>query len=228
MEPVPSRLFALKLGTGSRLPISYQGGQASSTEKLCQRLKPKGAMTKFIFILGGARSGKSHYAIKLAKGLSRKVAYIATCTHLDKEMKERIKLHKNSRPRHWKVVEEGKEISSTLNKLKNRYDIVIIDCLGLFVSNLLSENLKDSQILIVLRNLAQCISKSEDLTILVSNEVGSGIVPENPLARRFRDLLGLANQTMAKNADEVIFMQSGIPIMIKGGREDAKIKRDYR
>lgn len=173
-------------------------------------------MKKLTFILGGARSGKSHYAIKLAKGLSRKVAYIATCTHPDKEMKERIKLHKNSRPRHWKVVEEGKEISSTLNKLKNKYDIVVIDCLGLFVSNLLSENLKDRQVLKRLKDLTQCLSNTKPTTILVSNEVGSGIVPENPLARRFRDLLGLANQMMAKKADEVIFMQSGLPITIKG------------
>ncbi len=185
-------------------------------------------MAKFIFILGGARSGKSRYAIKLARSLKCKVAYIATCTHPDKEMKERIRLHKNSRPRRWKVVEEGKNVSSIISGLKNKYDIVIIDCLGLFVSNLLSENLKDSQALKRLKSLAQCLSNSKATTILVSNEAGSGIVPENLLARRFRDLLGLANQMMAKKADEVIFMQSGIPITIKEGRGNAKVKRSYQ
>lgn len=184
-------------------------------------------MRKFIFILGGARSGKSRYATKLAKGLSRKVAYIATCTNPDGEMKKRIKLHRDSRPRHWKVVEEGKDISSALSKLRNKYNVIIIDCLGLFVSNLLSQDLTDSEILKALRKLTRCISQSKAVTILVSNEVGGGIVPDNLLARRFRDLLGLANQMMAKGADEVIFMQSGIPLEIKGG-QDAKIKRNYK
>ena len=184
-------------------------------------------MRKFIFILGGARSGKSRYATKLAKDLSRKVAYIATCTNPDGEMKKRIKLHRDSRPRHWKVVEEGKDINSVLGKLKNKYKVVIIDCLGLLVSNLLAQGPKDNKILKSLKALAQCISKSKAVIIVVSNEVGSGIVPDNLLARRFRDLLGLANQMMAKGADEVIFMQSGIPLEIKGG-QDAKIKRNYK
>ena len=184
-------------------------------------------MRKFIFILGGARSGKSRYATKLAKDLSRKVAYIATCTNPDGEMEKRIKLHRDSRPRHWKVVEGGKDIGLLFAKLKNKYNVVIIDCLGLLVSNLLSEDLTDNGILRALRKITRCISQSKAVTILVSNEVGGGIVPDNLLARRFRDLLGLTNQMMAEKADEVIFMQSGIPMKIKGG-QDAKIKRDYK
>ena len=172
-------------------------------------------MKKFIFILGGVRSGKSHYAIKLAKNLSRKVAYIATCVNPDEEMRKRIKLHKNSRPAIWEVVEDAKDISSVLNKLKNKHDVVIIDCLGLFVSNLLSQELGNSQILSALKKLAQSISKAKGVTIVVSNEVGSGMVPNNPLARQFCDLLGMANQIMAKGANEVILMHSGIPIKIK-------------
>jgi len=172
-------------------------------------------MAKFILILGGVRSGKSRYAVELAKGLSRKVAYIATCANPDGEMKKRIMLHRNLRPRYWKVLEAAKDINSVLNKLKNRYVVVIIDCLGLLVSNLLAQGLKDSKILKGLKALAQCISKSKAVIIVVSNEVGGGIVPANPLARRFRDLLGLSNQMFAKKADEVIFMQSGIPLKIK-------------
>lgn len=180
-------------------------------------------MREFIFILGGARSGKSNYAVRLAKELSEKVAYIATCTTPDKEMKERIKLHRIPRPHYWKVIEEGKDISSILTKLKNKYEVVLIDCLGLFVSNLLSDRLKDKEIKKRLVMLSDTISKSRFTTILVSNEVGSGIVPNNLLARRFRDIVGFTNQLMAKKANEVIFMQSGITIKIKGS-VDAKIK----
>lgn len=173
-------------------------------------------MQKFIFILGGVRSGKSRYAIELAKSLSREVAYIATCTNPDKEMEARIKLHRKVRPKYWKIVEESRDISFALNKLKNKYDAVIIDCLGLLVSNLLSDDLKDGEILKNVKKLVQDISNNRATTILVSNEVGSGIVPENLLARRFRDLLGLANQLFAKEADEVVLMQSGLPLKIKG------------
>lgn len=181
-------------------------------------------MKKFIFILGGARSGKSRYAVELAKKISKEVAYIATYTMSDEEMKKRIKLHRNSRPDHWKIIEEGKDIKSIFAKLKDRYKVLIIDCLGLLVSNLLMEDFKDSQIQKILKELAHVISKAKFTTILVSNEVGCGIVPDNPLARRFRDIVGFANQMMAERADEVIFMEAGIPIKIKGETENAKAK----
>lgn len=173
-------------------------------------------MRKFIFILGGARSGKSRYAVQLAKKLSQKVAYIATCTEPDAEMRKRIKLHRVSRPRQWKLFEEGKNIASVLAKLSSNYEVALLDCLGLFVSNLLAASLKDKQIETKIKQLIRAIGKSNFTTILVSNEVGAGIVPENPLARRFRDLVGLANQMFAKKADEVILMQAGIPLKIKG------------
>lgn len=174
-------------------------------------------MKKFVFILGGARSGKSSYAVERAKKLKKKVAFIATATSPDREMKERIKLHKVSRPRQWKLIEEGKEVSSILSKLNGKYEVVLIDCLGLLISNLLESNLEDEEIKRRIKKLINATLKVNLTTILVSNEVGSGIVPVKPLARRFRDILGLANQMMAKKADEVIFMQSGIPVMLKGG-----------
>jgi len=174
-------------------------------------------MKKFVFVMGGAKSGKSRYAVNLAKAFKKEVVFIATATSSDEEMKERIKLHKNLRPAHWKLIEEGKDISAVLPELKKKYEVVLIDCLGLLISNLLAENLGDKEIEKRIKNLAGIVRKVNLPTILVSNEVGSGIVPENPLARRFRDLLGLANQMIAEEADEVIFMQSGIPITIKGG-----------
>lgn len=179
---------------------------------------------KFILILGGVRSGKSSYAIRLAKKFKNKVVFIATATSFDKEMGKRINLHKRSRPRQWKLIEEGKDISSILSKLKGKYEIVLIDCLGLLISNLLASNLKDKEIEKKIKKLINIILKVNLTTILVSNEVGSGIVPDNPLARRFRDIVGFANQQMARCADEVILMQSGIPMRIKGGVRDAKIK----
>ncbi len=181
-------------------------------------------MGKFIFITGGARSGKSRYAQDLARGISKRVAFIATCIPQDKEMKRRIALHKKSRPSNWKIIEESKDIESTLVKLKNKTDVVIIDCLGLLISNLLSEGADEKVIEKKIRTIAQILPKVEFTSIVVSNEVGSGIVPDNPLARRFRDLLGLSNQIIAKKADEVIFIQSGIPITIKRGRKDAEVK----
>ncbi len=179
-------------------------------------------MQKFIVILGGARSGKSRYAIKLAKKLGKEVAFIATATSSDSEMKERIRLHKISRPRYWKTIEESKDISSILPKLKDRYEVVLIDCLGLLISNLLADDLRDKEIERIMKRLINAILKTGLVTIVVSNEVGSGIVPENPVARRFRDLIGFANQMMAEKADEVILMQSGIPIRIKDAKFGGK------
>jgi adenosylcobinamide kinase/adenosylcobinamide-phosphate guanylyltransferase len=175
---------------------------------------------KFIFILGGIRSGKSSYAVELAKKLSKKVLFIATATVSDEEMKKRIELHKAKRPKYWKTI-EAKNTISILNALnnkdnKNKYKVVIIDCLNFLVSNLILANLKDEQIIKILEDFINKISYNNELTtILVSNEVGNSLVSDNPLARRFQDLLGYINQLVAKKADEVIFIHAGIPLKIK-------------
>lgn len=181
-------------------------------------------MGKIIFIVGGARSGKSGYAMELAKKLTKKVAFIATATAGDTEMKERIRLHKARRPRHWKLIEESRNIYSALTKLKGKYEVVLVDCLGFLISNYLSDKLGEKEIKRKVGRLMRSILRANHTTILVSNDVGSGVVPVNSLARRFRDELGFLNQMMAKKADEVIVMQSGIPVMIKGEQKDAKIK----
>ncbi len=185
-------------------------------------------MKGFTFIIGGARSGKSSYAVQLAKEISAKaakgtsssldkgkVAFIATAASSDDEMKDRIRLHKMARPPQWKVIEEGRDIGPILPELEEEYKVVLIDCLGLLISNLLAADLTDNEIELNIKDLIKTIQKVNLYTIIVSNEVGSGIVPENPMARRFRDLLGFTNQMLAKRADEVIFLQSGIPIVIK-------------
>ncbi len=172
-------------------------------------------MNNFIFIIGGARSGKSDYAVEMAKGLDKKVIFIATAGPFDKEMRKRIKLHKKSRPSEWKTIEEQKDISVALSRIKGKNKVVLIDCMGLFISNLMAEGLSPEKVESKAKELITIISKSGRVVILVSNDVAGGIVPENPIAREFRDLLGRANQFAAKSANKVIFMQCGIPMVIK-------------
>lgn len=173
-------------------------------------------MKKLILILGGARSGKSNYAVEMAKEFKKKVVFVATAASSDEEMEKRIALHKSSRPKQWELIEEGRDIVSILPALKDKYEVALIDCLGLLVSNLLADDLTDEEIEKRIKKLVEAIQKVNITTIMVSNEVGSGIVPMNALARRFRDLLGLSNQMIAKEADEVVFMRAGIPVKIKG------------
>ena len=181
-------------------------------------------MKRLILVLGGSRSGKSSYAIELAKSFKKRAAFIATCAFLDKEMTERIKKHRRSRPKHWRLIEEPRDIQRALIDIQKKYDVVIVDCIGLWISNFLVDNLEDKEIENKIGGLLTAISKINITAILVSNEVGGGIVPDNLLARRFRDLVGLANQMIAKKADDVIFMQAGIPLVIKGEKTDEKIK----
>jgi adenosylcobinamide kinase/adenosylcobinamide-phosphate guanylyltransferase len=173
-------------------------------------------MNRMTFILGGARSGKSRYAAQLAKSHGRKIAFIATATALDGEMEEKIRRHKISRPKGWRLIEEPIDLKGAVLGLRPAYDAAIIDCVGLWVSNLLMADMKDGMIEKKIKELARAISKIKaGLVIVVSNEVGEGIVPGDPLSRRFRDLVGFANQTIAAKADEVIVMQAGIPLRLK-------------
>ena len=172
-------------------------------------------MSDFIFVLGGARSGKSAYALNLAKERSRKVLYIATAEAKDSEMKRRISKHRASRPKYWKTIEEPLDLISALKKQKHKYEVIIIDCLTLYLSNLMHQGLKPGAIIKIIKDAAGYIKAMKESVIVISNEVGLGIVPENKLAREFRDTSGLANQAMTKAADEVVFIQAGIPIRLK-------------
>ena len=172
-------------------------------------------MAGIIFILGGARSGKSRYAVELAKKYKEGVAFIATCKPKDSEMKHRIHLHKKARPRDWQTFEEEKDIVSALTKIKDKFECIIIDCVTLMVSSFIlggfSQNLIEDKI----NNMIKHIKRNKAMVIMVSNEVGLGIVPENKLARGFRDAAGRINQIIAKESGEVYFMVSGIPWRIK-------------
>lgn len=170
-----------------------------------------------IFITGGARSGKSNLAVQLAKKLEGKVAFVATACAGDEEMAKRILLHRKSRPEEWTTIEEPIDVASAI-KSACGYDVVIVDCLTLLLSNLMFENggmRGTNDILNKIEELAEAAKDFGGAVMVVSNEVGMGIVPDNELARKFRDLAGRANQIMAGAADEVYVCFSGIPVQIK-------------
>ena len=146
-------------------------------------------MKKFTLVYGGARSGKSNYAVERLKE-NRKVVFIATADAKDDEMFERIKAHKKSRPATWDLIEEEKNLVPILNRLNANCDAILIDCLGLFVTNLMDIEPNNKRVEIKIRALIDAILDTNANIVLVSNDVGSGIVPMNAMARRFRDLLG--------------------------------------
>ncbi|MFB0528239.1 MAG: bifunctional adenosylcobinamide kinase/adenosylcobinamide-phosphate guanylyltransferase [bacterium] len=180
-------------------------------------------MGKLILILGGARSGKSSFAVAQAKKLSSGqsgvagVAYVATASAVDEEMKRRIERHRKRRPASWKTIEERVDISKILAKLE-KVSIVIIDCLTILISNFLLSGEKEAAILKKIKELSRTLKRRNLTTLIVSNEVGMGIVPENRLGRSFRDIAGQSNQIVAELADEVYLLEAGIPVKIKDQR----------
>lgn len=172
-------------------------------------------MSKIIFIIGGSGSGKSAWALNLARAKTKKVAFIATGEPKDEEMKKRIARHKNIRPPHWRTFEEPLKVNPLLKKISAKFDCLIIDCLTLLASNLLLNGFSNTAIESRMRRLCEILHRGKADAIIVSNEVGSGIVPENKLARDFRDIAGRINQLVAKKATEVYFMVAGIPWRIK-------------
>ncbi len=167
-------------------------------------------------ITGGARSGKSAYALALAEhapGARR--FFVATAEALDDEMRERIAHHRNSRSADFATIEEPIAVGAALSKLASRADTVVVDCLTLWISNLLMANRGDEEILDEARKLAATMAVAPFASIVVTDEVGAGIVPENATARRFRDLLGWTNQALAQIAEGVVLMVAGYPIRVK-------------
>lgn len=170
---------------------------------------------KSVLILGGARSGKSRQALLLAKPFSRKTM-VATLEPKDEEMKARIKKHQRERGRGWKVIEEPIDLAGAVERALKSSDCVVVDCLTLWLSNLILAGKSDSEIEAELKKLCKILSKPKATVVLVSNEVGQGIVPADPLTRRFRDLQGRANQMLAQGADAFYLMAAGIALKIKG------------
>ncbi len=167
-------------------------------------------------IIGGCRSGKSGHALYLGeKTAGRRNFFVATGQANDPEMKTRIERHKRERGDRWRTLETPMDIVSAIELEGPGSDIMLIDCLTLWTSNLMLHFDADKEVLAEIDRLRQVLSSPPCPVILVSNEVGTGIVPENPLARRYRDLAGWCNQKIAEACSRVIWMVAGIPVTIK-------------
>jgi adenosylcobinamide kinase/adenosylcobinamide-phosphate guanylyltransferase len=179
-------------------------------------------MAKHILILGGARSGKSTFAEQLASAHGGNVIFVATAEALDEEMHARIEKHKLARPNEWRTLEIPYDVATNLGKEKLDSGVVLLDCVTLLVSNIITRNTKDfdnpdedlltEKVETELDGLLGLIQTSKADWIVVSNEVGLGLVPPFPLGRVYRDILGIANRQLAQQADEVLFMVAGIPM----------------
>ncbi|GED70522.1 adenosylcobinamide kinase/adenosylcobinamide phosphate guanyltransferase [Brevibacillus reuszeri] len=180
-----------------------------------------------VLITGGARSGKSTFAEKYAAHLGTAGIYIATSPVFDEELRERVNHHQLRREQSsfaWKTVEEPHLLADVLQSFKSRADVVakesviLVDCLILWLSNLLLQAEKDNPMEHIMEKLAELLAVLEDYpgtVLLVTNEVGDGIVPEYPLGRLFRDLAGLMNQRVASISDQVFLVTAGIPVELK-------------
>lgn len=186
-------------------------------------------MSKIILVTGGARSGKSNFAEKLCIDQNNSTAYIATSIPFDDEMKDRVKKHKESRPQDWKTYEIYKDIYSIIKEISNNHETVILDCVTLLVNNLmftydmdidkanqeqineLEKYIKDQ-----VKKLIEEIKKTNLYFVVVTNELGMAVVPDNKLSRVYTDIVGRINQQIASQSDEVYFVVSGIPMKIKG------------
>jgi len=171
-----------------------------------------------ILVLGGCRSGKSNFAKQTADNLAMdKKIYLATCVPTDREMKKRVKRHQDDRGADWETIEEPIRIHETIDRACTQATVILVDCLTLWISNLLFQGKDEAGIMAAVDLLEEALNRSTCPVILVSNEVGYGIVPENSLARQFRDIAGLVNQRVARVVDEVVVSMAGIPVQIKPG-----------
>ena len=173
-------------------------------------------MKEIVFVLGGCRSGKSRFALEYADHHYRRKVFLATSDVFDDEMKKRVEKHQRDRGREWTTLEEPLNIAEELTSLERSYEVVLIDCITLWISNLLMSGEGEDGILERADALVERLKQIPQSTILVSNEVGTGIVPENRLARIFRDAAGAVNQKLAACADGVVVTVAGIPQVIKG------------
>ncbi len=184
-------------------------------------------MTRATLIIGGARSGKSRYAVQLAREKVEKVLFVATAQAGDEEMRQRIEEHRKARPAAWRTLEAQNDVGRKIQQGMGDTAVVIVDCIALLVNNVLSRHYRVSgrnkepkaigkAVEDEINGLIACFRQAEADFIVVSNEVGTGIVPADKISRLYRDLLGRANQMLAQHADEVLLMVAGIPLKLKG------------
>lgn len=173
-------------------------------------------MSGHVLILGGARSGKTSFAERMAMRAGETPLYLATAQALDGEMLERVKLHQQQRHKRFATLEEPLALSTALKAAAREHDVILVDCITLWITNMLGAN---REVAAAIEELGAVLTQIDSArVILVSNEVGLGIVPDNPLARTFRDLSGATHQRLAEICDEVHFVIAGLPMTLKGPR----------
>ncbi len=170
--------------------------------------------SKTVLILGGARSGKSRYASELAQDSGLAPLMIATAQALDEEMAARISAHQADRDERWSLVEEPLNLAAQISARAREGRIIVIDCLTLWLSNVIHAGRDWSA---MLEGLALTLEKAQGPVILISNEVGLGIVPQSALGRDFRDAQGRVNQRLAQACDRVVLVSAGLPLELKPG-----------
>jgi adenosylcobinamide kinase/adenosylcobinamide-phosphate guanylyltransferase len=186
---------------------------AGSHARQVHRAFPAAQAMSRILVLGGARSGKSRHAEALALSRHGEHIYIATAEAGDQEMHRRIADHRRQRGTQWQTLEEPIELTNTLQRACGEKRIVLVDCITLWLSNLI---MLERDVGREIDRLCMMLPALEGTVIMVSNEVGLGIVPENALARRFRDEAGIANQRIGAACDEVVIMVAGLALKLKG------------
>jgi adenosylcobinamide kinase/adenosylcobinamide-phosphate guanylyltransferase len=170
-------------------------------------------------VLGGVRSGKSRYAQHLAEQ-TRRVVFVATAKVTDEEMRAKIERHREDRPKEWVTVEEPLELAKVLAEHQLDCEVIVVDCLTIFAANLLEAVGEDNAALESrVGEVCAALQTIQCGVVLVSNEVGSGVHPSHALGRRYRDVLGEINQTIARIADDVVLMVAGLPLALKGHLE---------
>jgi len=174
-------------------------------------------MKKIILITGGGRSGKSRYALGLAEAYPKK-AFIATAEPIDKEMEERIIKHRQERGEAFLTIEEPLDLSKAIYSLPRDIEVAVIDCLTVWLGNLMHRTEKTDRLFPEVTSFLKALKASSCDLIIITNEVGMGVIPSNKLARQYRDISGQLNQSVACLADQVILMVSGFPLIIKGER----------
>lgn len=166
-------------------------------------------------VLGGARSGKSRFAVEQARGIGGSTAFVATARALDADMAGRIARHRAERPPGWTTIEEPYDVVSACRRAVSAHDLLVIDCVTIWIANLMDRGDDDAAVLARADDLAKLIRERVVSTIIVSNEVGEGVHPPTEVGRRYRDLLGFANQRLAAAADRVTLMVAGVPMTVK-------------
>lgn len=167
-------------------------------------------------VTGGCRSGKSRYAQLWAEGRGARRLFLATAQVTDDEMAERIARHRAQRGEGWITVEEPIEVHQAIREQGAQVEVILLDCITVWVSNLLMKNFRDENIMSRVNDIVTVIGQLPCSVALVTNEVGWGVVPSYPLGRRFRDLAGSVNQRLAEAADALVLMVAGEPLRIKG------------